>query len=186
MLARRRCRSKAEKKRCGGEGWREGGSGVRRGDAFILPTGNYPNNTCISSTPVAHRLSLFEGQRNEGRRRCRQSERDRRRVEEDGQGGEKYNKLRPRERRNNRDNSGIDGLCYTPKARRKAILIFFSISRFSSCSASRYTSSISLPFFLLFSHVFPIQRDKAPLRDTAVTHSRVFRYEITFIESSLD
>ncbi|KYN29700.1 hypothetical protein ALC57_00963 [Trachymyrmex cornetzi] len=26
-------------------------------DAFILPTGNYPNNTCISSTPVAHQLS---------------------------------------------------------------------------------------------------------------------------------
>lgn len=30
---------------------------VKLGEAFILPTGNYPNNTCISSTPVAHQLS---------------------------------------------------------------------------------------------------------------------------------
>lgn len=34
-------------------------------DAFILPMGNYPNNTCISSTPVAHRLSS-EGNRGWG------------------------------------------------------------------------------------------------------------------------
>lgn len=49
---RRGCRSGAEKKR----GWER--REVELGeDAFILPTGNYPNNTCISSTPVAHRLS---------------------------------------------------------------------------------------------------------------------------------
>lgn len=39
-------------------------------DAFILPTGNYPNNTCISSTPVAHRLSS-EGNRGMSRERAR-------------------------------------------------------------------------------------------------------------------
>jgi len=41
---------------------------------------------------------------------------------------EKYNKLRPRAQKQ-RDNNGIGGLCDTPKAKRKAILMLFSISR---------------------------------------------------------
>lgn len=60
---------------------------------------------------------------------------------------EKYNKLRPRAQKQ-RDNSGIGGLCDTPKAKRKAILIPFSISR--SCGIAiraRYASPQSPSFF---------------------------------------
>lgn len=60
--------------------------------------------------------------------------------------GEKYNKLRPRAQKQ-RDNSGIGGLCDTPKAKRKAILIPFSISR-SPCDITIHIFPI--PF--LFSH----------------------------------
>lgn len=65
-------------------------------DAFILPTGNYPNNTCISSTPVAHRLSSEGTEDGE----CRGSERGRR-DEGDGQRGERNIINCGHERRNN-------------------------------------------------------------------------------------
>lgn len=56
-----------------------GGREVELGEnAFILPTGNYPNNTCISSTPVAHRLSS-EGNRGWGMSRERGRPREGRR-----------------------------------------------------------------------------------------------------------
>lgn len=43
-----------------------------REDAFILPTGNYSSNTCISSTPVAHPESVRGGEmRNPGRGEAR-------------------------------------------------------------------------------------------------------------------
>lgn len=65
-------------------------------DAFILPTGNYPNNTCISSTPVAHQLSSEGTEDGE----CRGNERGRR-DEEDGQRGERNIINCGHERRNN-------------------------------------------------------------------------------------
>lgn len=76
------------------------GDRVRREvDAFILPTGTYPNNTCISSTPVAHRLSSRAknaGGDAEGTSEARGT----RGMAGKGEAG-KYNKLQPRERRNN-------------------------------------------------------------------------------------
>lgn len=71
------------------EGVRKREEGEELGeDAFILPTGNYPpNNTCISSTPVAHRLSS-KGTREGGGGLCRASERSQR-NEGDGQRREK-------------------------------------------------------------------------------------------------
>lgn len=148
----------------------EGGGGrkVELGeDAFILPTGNYPNNTCISSTPVAHRLSS-EGNRGWGM--------SREWARPEGwrgwaKGREKYNKLRPRAQKQ-RDNSGIGGLCDTPKAKRKAILIPFSISRSPRGIAIRSPTIPLLLFPLYSSRVFSTPTISV-LHDTAITLLRV-------------
>lgn len=63
-----------------------------------------------------------------------------------GREREKYNKLRPRAQKQ-RDNSGIGGLCDTLKAKRKAILIPFSISRSPCGIAIRVRPQSPLPSF---------------------------------------
>jgi len=142
-----------------------GGEGVELGeDAFILPTGNYPNNTCISSTPVAHQLSSEEN-------RGWGMSRERAKSEGWAKGREKYNKLRPRAQKQ-RDNNGIGGLCDTPKAKRKAILMLFSISR-SPCGImmmrQRSPTSFFLPFFLTLLSLRVFSQTINVWHDTAIT-----------------
>lgn len=80
VSVRRRCKSETEKKR---ERRRVRGKELGE-DAFILPTGNNPpNNTCISSTPVAHRLSS-KGTRKGG---CRARASEARGMKRMGEGG---------------------------------------------------------------------------------------------------
>lgn len=83
---------------------------------------------------------------------------------------EKYNKLRPRAQKQ-WDNSGIGGLCDTPKAKRKAILIPFSISC-SPCSIVIRALPISFLLFPLYSSRVFSTRTIYVLHDVAVTFLR--------------
>lgn len=120
-----------ERGEAGGKGGEELGE-----DAFILPTGNYPpNNTCISSTPVAHRLSS-KGTSGEGL--------SSKRAKPEGWRGwakeeERYNKLRGHERRNN--GIIVESMDYVIHRRGKAkshSYTFFDIA-FVLLAVSRYT-----------------------------------------------
>lgn len=139
-----RCRleedAEAESRR--NEGW---GSGKVRGeggkaelgeDAFILPTGNYPNNTCISSTPVAHRLSSEGTEDGE----CRGSERGRR-DEGDGRGGERNIINCGHERRNNGIIvESVDYVIHRRRSEKPFILVYLFRYRVF-LAVSRYASS---------------------------------------------
>lgn len=136
--------AEAELRRNESRGGRGRGEKVELGeDAFILPTGNYPNNTCISSTPVAHRLSS-EGT---GDGECRGSERGRR-VEGDGQRGERNIINCGHERRNN--GIIVESADYVIH-RRRSEKPFLYLFRYRVLAVSRYARSLFLLSLLYLS-----------------------------------